>query len=214
MEQIPDYIFDWIETTPFEQLTAQQQAQVQHHLPQEEYNQMHQAALLAAGYMQQGKENIEAKNKALSSLHTVFDAVHPAPQIPQKTTSLWVWKAAASLLLLAVAFLSYGLYNAKHVQQHSRIAITPDTVYVNITKEVPHEVKIYDTVYLQPKTQNKVNKKATPFGGSTPLPKDISPNISPLRQVPFADRDQPQNSPKHNSLKDDTLAQNFNFVSL
>lgn len=219
MENTPDYIFDWIESTPFDALTTEQQEEVLLYLPQTEYQQLHQAAALATQYTQQGSETFAQNNTTLSQLHALFDAKHTPPQItqPEKRKNLaaiWVWKAAASVLLVAVAFLSYGLYNAKHHQNQSGLIEKIDTVFVNITKEIPREVKIYDTVYLTRPSQNNAPAKVHPYTKVTPPQSDISPNINPLRSVPLTEKDQPQNSPKNNSIKDDTLVQNFNFVTL
>ncbi len=219
MENTPDYIFDWIESTPFDALTTEQQKEVLLYLPQTEYQQLHQAAALAMQYTQQGSETFAQNNAALSNLHAIFDANYPPTATPltikpKSLAAIWVWKVAASVLLFAVAFLSYGLYNAKHHQTQSSLIEKIDTVFVNITKEIPREVKIHDTVYLTRPSQNNAPRRVNSYSGVTPPQSDISPNINPLRSVPFAEKDQPQNSPKNNSIKDDTLIQNFNFVTL
>lgn len=217
MENTPDYIFDWIESTPFDALTTEQQEEVLLYLPQAEYQQLHQAAALATQYTQQGSETFAQNNATLAQLHTLFDNTYaptPSPEKRKNITPIWIWKAAASILLIAVAFLSYGLFNAKHHQNQSGIMERIDTVFVNITKEVPREVKIHDTVYLTRPSQNNTPRKVHSYSGATPPQSDISPNINPLRAVPFDEKDQPQNSPKNNSIKDDTLVQNFNFVTL
>lgn len=219
MENTPDYIFDWIESTPFDALTTEQQKEVLLYLPQTEYQQLHQAAALATQYTQQGSETFAQNNATLAQLHTLFDAKHTPPQtLPtekrKNLATLWVWKAAASVLLIAVAFLSYGLYSAKQHQNQSGLIEKIDTVFVNITKEIPREVKIHDTVYLSRPSQNNAPARIHPYTKITLPQSDISPNINPLRSVPFAEKDQPQNSPKNNSIKDDTLVQNFNFVTL
>lgn len=220
MENTPDYIFDWIESTPFESLSAAQKEEVLLYLPQTEYQQLHQAAALATQYTQQGSETFAQNNATLGQLHALFDAKHTPPQIttkPEKRKGLaaiWMWKAAASILLIAVAFLSYGLYNAKQHQNQSGLIEKIDTVFVNITKEIPREVKIHDTVYLTRPSQNNAPARIHPYTKITPPQSDISPNINPLRSVPLTEKDQPQNTPKNNSIKDDTLVQNFNFVTL
>lgn len=207
--QIPDNIFDWIEKKPFETLTPQQKKEVQTHISAAEYNELHQAATIAAGYM--AMPDNTADDGLLAALHTHFDATYPPRQ--NKLSVLLLWKVAASILLLAVAILGFGLYNA--TQKATMVSIAPvDTVYVQVTKEIPHEVKIYDTIYIGTKS-NAGGSKNRNFGNPKHIPNNaLQTQPQQLNSVPFTDKDKPQNTLRGNSFKDDTLARNFGFVSL
>ncbi len=215
MEHIPAYIFDWIEHQPFSALTAQQQKEVIPYLGEDEYTQLHQAAIVANTYAKQDEDKIVATNTTQAHLNTIFDKNYP----PQKKQlpPLIVWKIAASFLLLAAAVFSFGWYKAQHQKPEVVTHIITDTVFVDRAKTVPNNFKVYDTVYIEmPSKSNsrKLNKQPpkyirNPFNYREELLQE-----NPLNSIPFSDKDQPQNRPKNNSIKDDTLIQNFNFVQL
>jgi hypothetical protein len=214
MENIPAHIFDWIEQKTFEELSINQQQEVKKYLNSEEYNSLYKAALIANTYAKSNEEKLQPSSNALAELHTVFDATYPEKE--KQLTPLLFWKVAASILLIAVGALSLGWYNAQHQKPQVITHIKTDTVYVNGAKQIPNEIKIYDTMYLEksiPKKQNKNYPNTRPSNGVLPYEK-LLPNVNQLGNVPFSQKDQPQNLPKNNSIKDDTLVQNFDFVQL
>lgn len=215
MEHIPAYIFDWIELKPFDALSLKQQKEVAKHMDEEEYTQLHQAAIVASTYSKQNEAKTVATSSTLEHLNTIFDKHYP----PQKKQlqPLVVWKIAASFLLLAAAVFSFGWYKAQHQKPEVVTHIITDTVFVDRAKTVPNQAKVYDTVYIE-RPSNSGSRKLN----STP-PKYIRDPFNyreellqenPLNSIPFSDKDQPQNRPKNNSIKDDTLIQNFDFVQL
>lgn len=214
MENIPAHIFDWIEQTPYATLSSKQKQELQNYISEEEYTNLHQAAIIATGYAKTGKGKVQPQANALQQLHTVFDSTYTEKK--RRLAPLVFWQAAASFLLIAVAALSLGWYSAQHQKPQVITHIKMDTVYVNGAKQLPSEIKIYDTVYLEQPTQKQQQRhKAYSLPRNRTIPyKNIVPDNAPLNSVPFSQKDQPQNRPKNNSIKDDTLIQNFNFVQL
>lgn len=218
MENVPTHIFDWIEQMPFEALSQSCQKEVLQYYSAEEYNQLHQAAIIASSYAQQGKNSLTPAPDALESLHAVFDARYPEKK--NKLNVLIYWKAAASLLLLAVTIATFGWYKAQH-QGPKVITLTKtDTVFVNNATDSfsSNPLRIYDTVYLETPRQNyKTQHSHTPQSSTLSNPQvngSALPNVQSITTVPFSEKDQPLNRQKNNSIKDDTLVQNFGFVQL
>lgn len=215
MEHIPAYILDWIAQTPFDELSAKQQQEVKAHLSAEEYNQLHQAANIASAYATNNKDEIVANPTTLQHLNTAFDAAYSKEKA--SLTPLLYWKIAASFLLLATAVLSFGWYKAQHQNPQVVTQIKTDTIFVERATTQPQNTIIYDTIYVEQNvgTGKKMPKRRSRQYSVSPFDyKELPPLENPLNSIPFSDKDLPQNNPKNNSIKDDTLIQNFDFVQL
>lgn len=215
MEHLPAYILDWIAQKPFNALTAQQQKEVIPYLGEDEYTQLHQAGLVATAYAKQNQEKIVPTATTQAHLNTIFDAHYP----PQKKQlqPLILWKIAASLLLLVAAVFSFGWYKAQHQKAEVITHIITDTVFVDRANTAPNQFKVYDTVYIEKQTKSSsksINNKKPKYTTKPYNNRNTPLTENPLNSVPFSDKDQPQNRPKNNSIKDDTLIQNFNFIQL
>ncbi len=217
MENIPAHIFDWIEQTPYTALTPQQKLELQYYISEEEYTNLHRAAIVATGYAKTGEEAVNPQPDALQQLHTVFDATYPEKK--KRFTPIVFWQAAASLLLIAVAALSLGWYSSQHQKPQVITHIKTDTVFVNGAKQMPNEIKIYDTVYLESPRQNYRPKQKLPLQLSPLSNARVSggslPNIPRLSDTLFSKESlRIIEQLKRNSVKYDTSIQNFDFVQL
>ena len=120
-------------------------------------------------------------------------------------------------MLLVAAVFSFGWYKAQHQKAEVITHIITDTVFVDRANTAPNQFKVYDTVYIEKQTKSSsksINNKKPKYTTKPYNNRNTPLTENPLNNVPFSDKDQPQNRPKNNSIKDDTLIQNFNFIQL
>jgi hypothetical protein len=122
-----------------------------------------------------------------------------------------LWKAAALFLLLGGGWLVFVLTNKNTVIQTSYITKL-DTVFVE--KEIPGE-KIHDTVYIEYERKQKRNLEHLPIDNSSLPKQEINiPTMNDINIIGIKEKDKPVNNAKGNSIKDDSLINAFQFVTL
>lgn len=209
-QETPEIIFDWINTSPFDGLETHQQKQVLEYFTADEYNEMHEAAVLMAPAVKPVEPARKAEIK--KNLLEKFDAKHHKPVI----VALWkkpvaLWKAAAILVIALTGWTFIYSSGKKHVQPDSLMARV-DTVYV--TKEVKTEpTKVHDTIYVvrEGKQQKKNIEIVAQPVGITITPE---PGIGQTGTVTITSLENIPNIPRGNSMKDDTLLKKYGFVTL
>jgi hypothetical protein len=216
MENTPHYIFDWIDTTPFDALNPAQRAEVLQYLTQQEYTQLHLASHETKSFF--GNQEITNTDAVFASLSNRFDAVYAAPPAAKKAlVPLVFWKVAASLLLVAVGYLSFLVYQ-KQPKSQGLQATLRDTVYITL-EQPAKEVKIHDTVFInvpakQPQNtvvKHSVKNDVVPEITNIKNWKAISPELNTLS---ITDINKGPNAPRNRSIQNDTFVKEFNYVSL
>jgi hypothetical protein len=87
-----------------------------------------------------------------------------------------------------------------------------DTVFVE--KEIPGE-KIHDTVYIEYERKQKRNLEHLPVDYSSLPKQEINiPTMNDINIIGIKEKDKPVNNAKGNSIKDDSLINAFQFVTL
>lgn len=214
-EQIPSEIFDWLMQSSFEELQPAQQQFVLCHLTADAYNQMHHAAAglrTGASGVKQGHE--ASREKLLAH----FDTIHP-PKHKNATIQLRLWRAAAILMLLlstAQAYLNTRQHKMAGTQLASKKA---NTIFVTKLATAAPVIK-HDTIYLPteknntPVTTTAVNVAKTYTGGATFQVDHTIQSSNALTMVSVDDYNKDINALKGNSIQNDSLVQQFHFVSL
>jgi hypothetical protein len=133
-------LFEWIEHKPFSALDERQQNEVLQNVPEQEYNELHQAATAIRSTREAGStmRNMPVKQSLLQK----FDS-HHKPAFSLFPYMNILWKIAAVFLLFASGWLCH--YLAGYRPNASPMAVA-DTVYIT---EQGEPVKIFDTIYLE-----------------------------------------------------------------
>jgi hypothetical protein len=204
-ENIPNEIFDWLNTHSFQELNANQQAQVSNWFNPTTYNQIHHAAKHALAV------NAMLARKAIIKEHIL-------QQFELKNKAVWYkkaipfWQAAAIIIFLSGIFI-VQLRMQKTASNPNLLAFS-DTIYLE--KLIQSEpIYLYDTVFIKdkkaPKQINTIyqynNKTEPKTFKNTELPNQVL--VQSLHTLESA-----SNQIKGNSLKDDTLLKIYGFVKL
>lgn len=212
IENIPSSVFDWMRTTPFERLDAAQQKTVEEFMSIMEYNDMHDATQLLSEtkYSSSGRQE-EIRQNLLEK----FERKHHQPQQARLFySSQLVWKIAAVFLAIGLPISAYFLIKSNKKLITNQLNGRVDTVYLENTA-TSNPIKVYDTVYIvkeknAPRTtthkereviQNPVDEV------NVSLQHDIT--IQSIKNV-----DSTPNKRRRNSIKDDSLINHYNFVTL
>lgn len=205
-ENIPDEIFDWLNTHSYQELNANQQSQVNNWFSPNTYNQIHQAA----------KHAVEA-NTRLARKATIKEHILHQFELKNKAV-IWYKKAIPIWQAAAITLFMMGLFTTQLLMQKSvsnaNLMAFSDTIYLEkIVQSEP--IYLYDTVFIKdnkaPKqinASNQDNKKTeSPTFKNTELPNQVL--VQGLHTLESA-----SNQIKGNSLKDDTLLKIYGFVKL
>jgi hypothetical protein len=195
MENIPEIILTLIEQKSFDELPESNKKEVLQYMSREEYDSMHQTAVLLKDTQTAfPKTNPVAKEKLMVHFMSKTQT-HAAVW----STPIQLWKAASIIILLGAGwFLHWQTYQQKRVEYVTQL----DTVYLE--KEVPF--KVYDTVYYKEEASVTYtsNQKSNNSSSSTKVSKQYSNDMNAPAE------------PKRRgvSAKDDSLIQSFKFVTL
>jgi hypothetical protein len=214
-EQIPNHIFDWLETVDFENLSAEKQEEVKAWLSADEYQEMRHT-LVAIKASKVNSANLTGSRKARLMEH--FDTVYPNKKTA--VTKIHFWQMAAGFLLLLCGGLLFQKWQVSPEKSPVMAAIR-DTVYL-VKNAAPEMVRVHDTVYLavpsaektasvqtvvRTKNPNSFNRNTTPSSAYTA--------VADTRLVlPVESVESSRNDPKGNSMKDDSLLRKYSFVSM
>ena len=215
MEHIPTLIFDWIETHSFELLEIEQQQEVLIYFSENEYDELHLAAISTQNHLEEMVDvNTVIEQKLIESFDRKFSH-------QQKKSimfySVQLWKVAALFLFIGGGAL-WIVLQAKAHKEISYITIK-DTVYVPSFAENEDVVKVYDTVYINSgaqktakrETRHRIEMSASNQKETTAF---IPSSIPGIHLLSIKDKDELVNKQKGNSLKDDTLLRQFKVVRL
>ncbi|MES2691383.1 MAG: hypothetical protein V4658_13320 [Bacteroidota bacterium] len=212
IENIPAPVFDWLRTTPFEKLDAAQQKTVEAFMSITAYNEMHDATQL----LSETKYNPFSRQEEIRhNLLQQFERKHNQPQQPKLFySSQLVWKIAAVFLAVGLPISAYFLIKSNKKLITNQLNGRVDTVYLENTA-TSNPLKVYDTVYIvkernSPRTTIHKEQEVTknPIDEvNVGLQHDIS--IQSIKNV-----DSAPNKRRRNSIKDDSLINHYNFVTL
>jgi hypothetical protein len=181
MNNLPEYILDWIEWYSFEELSKEEQQSVNQFLSASEFNNLHEAALLSQQYFASQAFEVSSKKDVL------INAIKPKRQ----QNYLHIWQVAASLLLLVSTVMGYKL-----LQQNSNQDVVPpivalpksnsdnlntdkvkiDTVYITQAPQIKY-VNVPSTTKEKVENQKAINKIVSNTFVPRPLEIDSSLNI-------------------------------------
>ena len=206
----PEEIYDLLEQFSFEQLGQQQQKMVLQSLDKQTYDEMHDAfkALKGANHPEGVRGKAQIKREIFDQVENQrLGIVLPA----YFKRSVSIGKAAILVLSLLSALL-WSLLREPSRQLAQPINQPPDTVFLTQHKIVPEIVR--DTIY----THINQSKSSTPDRPNHISRKSLQgqdQHRAPgVHIVSASELDATTNQSKNNSLKHDSLARQFKFVSL
>jgi len=210
-EQIPNEIFDWLQTKSYDQLNQNQQQELASFFTEQEYTVMHQIAFQSKVV---SNENISRKARIKENLLLKLDQQQSKRKTPLILVKWHAWKVAASfILILGITVLL--LKNSFRFEPNTNNLITKiDTVFIEKLVEV-EPIKIYDTVYLTQnfRKENKGNRKVQNIEMKMDNRNQASTQTD-LNIQSIEDIESLPNKNRSNSIKDDTLLKQYGFVSL
>jgi hypothetical protein len=214
-EQIPNHIFDWLETVDFENLSAEKQEEVKAWLSADEYQEMRQT-LVAIKASMVNSANLTVSRMARLMEH--FDTVYPNKKTT--VTKIHYWQMAAGFLLLLCGGLLFQKWQVSPEKSPVMAAIR-DTVFL-VKNPAPEMVRVHDTVYLSVPSGEKTASVQTVAKTKNPdsfnrnsTPSSAYAAVSDTRLVlPVETMESSRNDPKGNSMKDDSLLRKYSFVSM
>jgi hypothetical protein len=210
-EQIPNEIFDWLQSKSYDQLNKNQQQKLAPFFTEQEYTAMHQIAFQSKAV---NNENISRKASIKENLLLKLDQQQSKPKNSLLLVKWQAWKVAASFLfIMGIAFLF--LKNSIRFEPNSNNLITKiDTVFIEKLVE-KEPLKIYDTVYLTQnfRKENKGNRRSQNLDLNLYSRNQIA-HQTDLNIQSIEDIESLPNKNRGNSIKDDTLLKQYGFVSL
>ena len=220
IEEIPSEIFDWMNQFDFDSLNNEQQKKVLMYFTPNEYQEMVQANILCKDLNLQSQSRIQKKE----ALMQLFDQQYPIKsRLINNTNALW--KAACVLLLFSTCWFAFDPLRNTTQQNHVAEIVKHDTVY-SVRNSVKPIIQ-YDTVYVtkqssitsQPNIKKGLqNIHSLPQANnqqiSEPVLASLQSATNDINVLPISSILHISNNVKRNSMIEDSLERNFNFVSL
>lgn len=204
IDEIPETILDLLGTIDFDTLSKEQQSRVLLYLTEKEYRSMHRTTQLLHSTHLPGDTAVSLKPRLLERFK------HRHQTLPLWKKSIQVWQVAAMLVAIG------GLWLFSHYRIHPT---SPLTIVQNDTVYLEKEVKVTDTVYLtkQVTEQTDGQPQASRPNKTRRLKPYQNADIyftNGIHQRSLKEVEEPQNTIKGNSIKDDPLLQTIGFVTL
>ena len=207
-EEIPSIVFDLIERFDFSMLSAEQKETILKYISEEEYVEFRHAI---KAIQNNAEKNMSTKHFLLQNYDQYYN---------KETAKVRALPVYRNLLRVAAAvFFFFSGWSGYHFIRlgkttNNELLSTIDTVFV--TKEIAAlPEKIYDTIYIE-KDRIGENKSNTTniYKTSSDLPRESFSIDQQAGVVSIKELENNINMPRRNSLKDDTLAKKFGFVTL
>ncbi len=198
-DQIPEFLFDWLESRPYDDLNPEERAMAEAWLDESEYRELQETATLL-------RKRSASFRSAENQRREVLEA------LPQKSAIRWKithyrlpLPYAAALVILALVVWLRPLTEKVQVVEKTQV----DTLILPGKEKV---VLVHDTVWQKEPASLK-RKLNTPrysvrVNGEVPV---IAPDFHVLEPAKL---DEAPNRPKNNSLEFDSLAKTIGFVTL
>lgn len=201
-EQIPEELFDWVKSMPYDALSEIQRETVLRWFTPAEYDDMHRALYLVS------ENRLSRKDALRTNLLTVFDKKYQSRTVELRLAVLRVWQVAAAILFVMLFGSSYLWIRAGKKTPVAEIIQLRDTVYM----EAPQAevIRVHDTVFLQHQQGSRITHKQD---HSVSHPRSL-PQVSDVHIRSIHEVDALPNRVKNNSIKDDTLISHYSFVTL
>lgn len=205
-EEIPSIVFDLIERFDFSMLSDEQKVNVLKYISEEEYAEFRHTIKA----IQNNAKKESAKRLLLENYDQHYN---------KKTAKVRTLLYRNLLRIAAAVFFFFAGWSGYHFIRlgkttNSELLSTIDTVFV--TKEIAAlPEKIYDTVYIEKDCleENKSNITNI-YKTSSDLPRESFSIDQQAGVISIKELENNINMPRRNSLKDDTLAKKFGFVTL
>ena len=211
VEKLPNEIFDWIHSTPYQQLNPLQQKVVLAFLDEDQYSELFEAT-------QKLQFDVESPiidtSDSRDLLVNYFHKQKYSSKIMDLSRRQFIyWQVAAAIFFMLLGWFTYPLLKGKDAANRPLVSFI-DTVYINRDiKQSP--LVIRDTIIVT-KILSSSNK--TLYINNTKKQTPLSTNTSVLNQDILSsstfDLQDEANRPKSNSMLDDSLAKKFGFVAL
>lgn len=206
-ENIPSYLFDYLELYRFDELNKQKQDEVLKYFTKEEYEALNDVA--------QKLKNTRPITNSKEFLTLRFEKKHGVNTKSPSLSHPIFWKWVAVFLVCGFVVIQYLIFNQNKTFSESVTHIR-DTVYI-VKNIISYPVTTHDTVYLKyaekivMKPQRKENEEHVKPSQkvNTPFQQFSELNIVSIKEL----NDLPNNR-KGRSIKDDTLLNSFEFVKL
>lgn len=212
IEQTPSVVFDWMKTKAFGQLNAQEQQTVERYMSRAEYDEMHDATQLVSAMVDPAANR---RGQIKAGLLERFDSKHQPKKLTLTLSSQLLWKVAAVFLAIGLPVSAYILIKSNKQLISNQLNGRVDTVYLE-NALTSNPLKVYDTVYIVKETEVQRTKKYKQQKELLPNPVDevevlmqTDLNIQSIKDVNSA-----PNTRKRNAIKDDSLINHYNFVTL
>lgn len=208
MKQIPNQLFELIESKPWNALTENEKEFILIHLSMETYSELHEMFMSAAS-LNKAEKQLVVPTSIKDNLDKTFKKQH------QESYKVPLWQAAAVLLVMLGGFVYYTLNN----QSIEKVIVNTihDTIFV--PKIVSTEVKTTDTVivyhYVNAKTI--ATNKSSKVGDKTTISENDEAITKPVSRIRTLSHEEIKNSIhnlKNKSMFEDTLYQKIGYASI
>ena len=219
---IPNELLEWISTTPFEELSIDQQNKVLNVMPEVAYIELYQTNRILI----KQPEWPELPKDQLDDLLLSFDQHHHQPASTSKLSTHWFWKIASICLLCSTLTLAY--LQSTHRVSPNEIIVKHDTIY-QLSNQPSTSSPLPNTIATLVPQHGINNLKKTSIVSARKNTNRSRQISSRINKVPSADISRNElvlpvyassrlhdvcNQSKGNRMKDDSLATNSNYVSL
>ncbi len=208
MQQIPNELFNLVESKPWSALNENEKTLVLNHISKEEYNNLHDMFISTVA-LNQAEHQLMLPVSVKEHLDKTFKKQH------QKNILIPLWQAAAVFMMMLGGFVLYS-FNSHEVEKVI-VNTLRDTVYV--PQIVSSEVKKTDTVivyryvnankYNNNKTlQQSMQSKEDKSNDAVALP------VSQIRTLNHEEIKRNLKNIKNKSMLEDTLYKKIGYASI
>lgn len=219
---LPNEMLEWISTTPFEELSIDQQNKVLNVMTEVAYIELYQTNRILI----KQHEWPELPKDQLDDLLLSFDQHHLQPASTSKLSAHSFWKVASICLLCCTLTLAY--LQSTHRVSPNEIIVKHDTIYqlsnqpstssplpnTRTTLVPQHEITSSKKPSIASARKNTHRSRQISSSDNKVCSTDISRNELILPVYASSRLHDVCNQSKGNRMKDDSLATNFNYVSL
>ncbi len=206
MQQIPNELFNLVESKPWSALNENEKTLVLNHISKEEYNNLHDMFLSTIA-LNQAEHQLMLPLSVKEHLDKTFKKQH------QKNIMIPLWQAAAVFVMMLGGFIYYSI-NSNSIEKVI-VNTLRDTVYV--PQIVSSEVKKTDTVivyrYVNTNKYNKtlqqsMQSKEDKSNDAVALP------VSQIRTLNHEEIKRTLKNIKNKSMLEDSLYQKIGYASI
>jgi hypothetical protein len=199
---------DWFQEKSFAELDASEKQLVLQYFTAIEFDEMHHTI----HQIKSNKTNPNLKADLLKQ----FDKKHNERGIISFPSQSIIWKAAMIILLIGVSVMQFKIFTANNSTPSATSAIHDTITYVkNIVSE---PIKIHDTVFVKynsySQKESSVNTMEDEFDYNYDTSSTIAKLTSDIHVLSIASLQSNVNKHRNSSIKNDSLINQFGFVTM